>query len=104
MGRGRGRATPTLREVVARREPGGLQFPVGHKLDVEVAAAGAHVGRALLAAVAADEGGEAEGAVPDLDVVKLALPGRLDGVVVIEEEVDALARRGCKRPALRRWT
>ena len=74
-------------------EAGGLQLPVRHKLDVEVAAAGVHVGGALLAAVAADDGREAEGPVPHLDVVELTVPGRLDGVALQEEQVDALTGR-----------
>lgn len=87
----------TLGEVVAGGEPGGLQLAVRHKLDVQVSPAGVHVGGALLAAVAPDEGREAEGPVPDLDVVEFAFPGRLDGILVVEEQVDALARRGCRQ-------
>lgn len=56
-----------------------------------------HIGGAFLTAVPADERGEAKGPVSDLDVVKLAFPGRLDGILVIKEEVDALPRRGWKQ-------
>lgn len=87
----------TLGEVVAGGKPGGLQLAVRHKLDVQVSPAGVHVGGALLAAVAPDEGREAEGPIPDLDVVEFAFPGRLDGILVVEEQVDALARRGCRQ-------
>lgn len=103
----------TLREVVAGGEADGLQFAVCHKLDVQVSAAGADVVRALLAAVATNEGREAKGSIAHLNVVELALPGRLYGVLVIEEQVDALAwsrwRRGAggggaeKQPRRCRW-
>lgn len=86
----------TLGEVVACRESESLQFTVRHKFDVQVASAGADVCGALLATVAANEGREAEGPISDLNVVKLAFPGRLDGILVFKEQVDALPRRGWK--------
>lgn len=92
----------TLAEVVACGESGSLQFAVRHKFDVQVAATGVDVSRALLATVAAEERREAEGPVSDLDVVKLAFPGRLDGILVVKEQVDALPRRGCKEGKERR--
>lgn len=87
----------TLREVVARREADGLQFTVRDELDVQVSAAGADVGRAFLAAVATNEGREAKGSIANLNVVELALPRRFYGVLVIEEQVDALAWSRWKR-------
>lgn len=98
----------TLREVVSGREADGLQFAVCDKLDVEVSPAGADVRRALLPAVATNEGREAERSIPNLNVVKLALPGRFYGVLAIEEQVNALAwsswrggagQRGAERAA-----
>lgn len=83
-------------EVVAGGEADGLQLAVCHELDVQVSAAGAHVRRALLATVAPDEGREAKRSVPNLNVVKLALPGWFYGVLVVEEQVNALARGSCK--------
>lgn len=87
----------TLCEVIVGRETNGLQFPISHELDVQVPPTGAHVRRALLPTVATDDGREAEGPVADLDVVELALPGRLDGVLLFKEQVDALPGSGCRR-------
>lgn len=88
---------PTLSEVIPRRETDGLQFSISHKLDVQVPPAGADVGRAFLPAVATDDGREAERTVTDFNVVEPALPGRLDGVLLIKEQVDALSGGGCRR-------
>lgn len=85
----------TLGEVVPRRESDGLQLTISHKLDVQVPPAGADAGRAVFPAEAAEDGGETERPVAHLDVVELTLPGRLDGVLVVEEQVDALSGRGC---------
>lgn len=91
--------TLTLREVVAGREADGLQFTVCDKLDVQVSAAGTDVRRTFLAAVATNEGREAKGSIANLNVVELALPGRFYRVLVIEEQVDALARSRWRRGA-----
>lgn len=72
-------------EVVPGREANGLQFTIRHKLDVQVPPTGADVCRALLPTVATNEGREAKGPIADLDVVELALPGRLYGILVIKE-------------------
>lgn len=84
----------TLCEVVPGWKTDGLQLAVSHKLDVQVPPARAHVRGALLAAVATNDGRETEGAVADFDVVKLTFPRWLDGVPVIEEQVDALPGGG----------
>lgn len=86
----------TLGEVVASRESKSLQFTVRHKFDVQIASTGVDVCWTLLATIAADEGREAEGPISDLNVVKFAFPGRLDGILVVKEQVDALPRRGCR--------
>lgn len=87
----------TLREVVSGRETDGLQFAVCNKLDVQVSPAGTDVCRAFLPAVATNEGREAKRSIPNLNVVELALPGRFYGVLVIEEEVNALAWSSWRR-------
>lgn len=100
------RKSLTLCEVVPGREANGLQFTIRHKLDVQVSPAGADVCRAFLPTVAANEGREAKGPIADLDVVELALPGRLYGILVIKEQVDALPGRGWRRKGGRekvRW-
>lgn len=84
----------TLCKVISGREAYGLQFTVCNKLDVQVPPTGADVRRAFLPTVATNEGGEAEGSIANLDVIELALPGRFYGIFVIEEQVDALPRRG----------
>lgn len=87
----------TLREVVSGRETDGLQFTVCNKLDVQVSPAGTDVCRAFLPAVATNEGREAKRSIPNLNVVELALPGRFYGVLVIEEQVNALAWSSWRR-------
>lgn len=84
----------TLCEVITGREAYGLQFTVCDELDVQVPPTGADVCRAFLPTVATNEGGEAKGSIANLNVVELALPGRFYGILVIEEQVDALPGRG----------
>lgn len=84
----------TLCKVITGREAYGLQFTVCDELDVQVPPTGADVCRAFLPAVATNEGGEAKGSIANLNVIELALPGRFYGIFVVEEQVDALARRG----------
>lgn len=80
-------------EVIAGRETNSLQFAISHKLNVQVPPTGADIGRAFLPTVTTDDGRETKRPIADLNVVKLALPGRLDGILLIEKQVDALARR-----------
>lgn len=72
-------------EVIPGREADGLKFTIRHKLDVKVSPTGADVCRAFLPTVATDEGREPKGSITDLDVVELALPGRLYGILVVKE-------------------
>lgn len=88
----------TLCEVIPCRETNGLQFAISHKLDVQVPPAGADVCRAFLPTVATDYGREPKGTVTNFNVVKLAFPGWLDGVLLIKEQLNALSGRGCSRP------
>jgi len=90
------RPSLTLREVVPGGETDGLQFAIGYKLDVQVPPTGADVCRALLPAEAPEDGRETERPIPDLNVVEFTLQGRLDGIPVFEEQVDALSGSGCK--------
>ena len=89
------KSSVTCSEVVARRKSHRLEFPIGDKLYPQIAPATPDVGGAVLAAVPAHHGGEAKGPIAHLDVVKLTLPGGLDGVVLLKMEVDALPWRGC---------
>lgn len=75
----------TLCEVIPGREADGLKFTIRHKLDVKVSPTGADVCRAFLPTVATNEGREAKRPIADLNVVELALPGRLYGILVIKE-------------------
>lgn len=84
----------TLCEVVPGRKAYGLQFSICHKLDVQVPPTGADICWALLPTIATDQRRETKGPIADLNVVKLALPGWLYGILLIEEQVDALPRRG----------
>lgn len=87
----------TLCEVIPCRETDGLQFTISHELDVQVPPTGADICRAFLPAVSTNEGRETKGPIADLDVVELALPGWLYGVLVIKEQVDALPGSGWRR-------
>lgn len=91
------RPSLTLCEVIPGRETEGLQFTIRHKLDVQVPPTGADIIWAFLPTEATDDGRETKGPIADLDVVELALPGWLDGILVIEEQVDALSGSGCPR-------
>lgn len=84
----------TLCEVIPGRETNGLQFTISHKLDVQVPPTGADICWAFLPTEATNDGRETKRPIADLDVVKLTLPGRLDRILFIEEQVDALSRGG----------
>lgn len=81
----------TCCEVVARREPHGFQFTVGHKFYPQIAAAGPDVQGTLLAAVASNYWREAKWPIPYFDMVKFTFPRRLYWVLFIKEEINTLS-------------
>ena len=87
----------TLCEVIPGGETSGLQFTISHKLDVQVPPTGPDIRRTFLPTVATNDGRETKGPIAYLDVVKLTLPGGFDGVLLIEEQVNALSRSGWGR-------
>lgn len=83
----------TSSEIVSCRKPDGFELTVCNKSNPEVSPSGPHIHWALLAAVSTNNGRRAERAVSNFDVVKLAIPGRLYGVLLVKVQVDALSRR-----------
>lgn len=82
----------TCDEGVRDAEAEALQLLVAGELDPHEAARGRDQTRVLAPAEAIDERREAKRAVADLDVIKAALEGRLDVVILIKGELDPLSR------------
>lgn len=82
----------TLCEVIPCREANGIKFTISHKLDVQVPPTGADIGGAFLPTVATNDRREVKGSITDFNMVKPTLPGRLDGILFIKKQVDALSR------------
>lgn len=97
----------TLCEVIMCRETNGLQFTISHKLDVQIPATGADICRTFLPTVATNDRWETKGPIADFDVVKFTLPGWLNGILLLKEQVNALSGGGYKRRRVCegvRWT
>lgn len=93
----------TLSEIVSCGKPNGLEFTICNKFNPKVSPTGPHIHWALLPAVSTDNRRRAEWAISNFNVVKLALPGWLYGVLFIKVQVDALPRRCYKRTMNGQW-
>lgn len=89
-----GRITITCDEGVLDAEAEAFQLFVTGELDPHETPRGRHQARVLAPAEAVNKGRESEGTVADLDVVKAALEGGLDVVVLVKGQLNPLPGEG----------